>query len=115
MTDLEETLAGLDRARKVTLSGYPPDATSTWHVQSAVRIGEEGDATRVAILQRTGNPAEWMTVEMTDLAGSVTVERIEVAEGGPPPGDGSDETALALEPATLEVLEVGRAKYSDRA
>lgn len=113
MTDLERSLGRLDRAKKVTLSGYPAAGTSTWHVQTAVRIGEEGDAKRVLILQRTEVPTEWMTVEMTELAGAVTIESIGVAEGGPP-SDGDDEATVTLDPATLEVLDVGRALYSDR-
>lgn len=114
MTDLGQTLARLERAQKATLSGYPADDTSTWHVHTSVRIGDEGDARRVTILQRTEVPEEWMTVVMIEHEESVSIKSIGVAMGGPP-HHGEDASALAIDPAVLEVLEVGRASYSERA
>lgn len=114
MTDFARKFARLERATKVVLSGYPDGGTSTWHVQTSVRIGDADDHRRVTILQRTAEPDQWMTVALTEQDGTRRIESIGVAEGKPPT-DGDDESGVAVDPAGLEIVETGRARYSDRS
>lgn len=113
MTDLARAFARLERAKKVVLSGYPDGSTSTWHVQTSVRIGDANDNRRVTVLQGTEKPDQWMTVVLTEREGTRRIESIGVAEGEPPT-DGGDESAVAVDPAGLDVVDTATARYSDR-
>jgi hypothetical protein len=113
MTELARAFVRLDRGQKAVLSGYPDGTASEWHVQTSVRIGAADDNRRVTILQRTAEPDQWMTVALTETDGDSVVESIGVA-AGEPPADGDDEAATAVDPAAIEIRDVGNASYADR-
>lgn len=102
-----DTMAEVEPREYVTLTGYPDDDESRWHVNKAVEMGTPERVNLAIVLQAANADPHWLAIILTGGPNNWTVDKMHAFEGEKPDNPVADDHANDIDPDEVTVMSIG--------